>query len=181
MKLKLRYPKITIFVIMIIFAYFIFRNQEVNNFISHLGNIGYLGVFIAGLLFSFGFTTPFAIGFFVVLNPENILLAGIIGGFGALISDMIIFKFVRFSFSKEFSKIKKSKLIRETEKIIENNLSKKIQIYLLYAIAGFIIASPLPDEAGITILAGMTKIKQIDIAKIGFVFNTLGIIILLMI
>ncbi|MEM4271920.1 MAG: hypothetical protein QXD13_02445, partial [Candidatus Pacearchaeota archaeon] len=88
-----RYPKITLFLIAIIAAYFIFSNPKVADFVSRLHEYSYLGVFIAGVFFTFGFTTPFAAGFFIALNPSNIWLAGIIGGCGAMIGDTLIFKF----------------------------------------------------------------------------------------
>jgi len=60
------------------------------------------------------------------------------------------------------------------------NVNEKIRIYLMYAFAGILIASPLPDEAGVTMLAGLTKISVKSLALISFILNTLGIIILLM-
>jgi len=51
--------------------------------------------------------------------------------------------------------------------------------FFLYIIAAILIASPLPDEAGITILAGLTKIKAYAVAIISIILNTIGILILL--
>ena len=65
--------------------------------------------------------------------------------------------------------------------LIEKKLKHKLKVYLMYAIAGIIIASPLPDEAGIIMLAGLTKIKMHNLAILSFLFNTLGIIIILFI
>src|SRR3989344_3887713 len=95
---RFKYPKITILIICILAAYYIFRDPSVQSYLSGLENFSYLGIFIAGFFFSFGFTTPFSIGFFLVSNPENILLAALIGGFGALIADFIIYKLIRLSF-----------------------------------------------------------------------------------
>ena len=178
---KFRYPKILALVIAIILAYFIFSNPSVSSFVSHLNNFSYLGILIAGMLFTFGFTSPFAAGFFIVLNPSNLLLAGILGGFGALISDFLIFKLIRFSFEDEFIRLRKTKTINDISNLIEKNLGHKLKIYLMYAFAGFLIASPLPDEAGVIMLAGLTKIKQGIFAIISLVCNTLGILILLLI
>jgi hypothetical protein len=50
-----------------------------------------------------------------------------------------------------------------------------------YVLAGILIASPLPDEAGITMLAGFSKISEKAIIGISFVLNTVGIFILLLI
>ena len=176
-----KYPKIICLIIAIILAYFIFRNPVISDFVSHLGIWGYFGVFIAGLLFTFGFTSPLAAGFFITLNPENIWIAGIVGGTGALILDVLIFKFIRASFQDEFFRLKKTIVIRKTNELIEKSIGKKLQLHLMYALAGLVIASPLPDEAGVIMLAGLTKIKLGNVMKLSFILNTLGIIVLLLI
>jgi hypothetical protein len=177
---NLRYPKLLGLACTILLAYFIFSNAAVQGYVSHLNNWGYFGAFFAGILFTFGFTSPISAGMFLVLNPENIWLAGILGGFGAMLGDIFIFQFVRFSFMDEFKRLKKTKILRQTSSLIDNFLGPKIKVYLMYAFAGIIIASPLPDEAGVLILAGITKIKIGILAILGFILNTLGILLLLM-
>jgi uncharacterized membrane protein YdjX (TVP38/TMEM64 family) len=49
----------------------------------------------------------------------------------------------------------------------------------MYAFAGILIASPLPDEAGVIMLAGLTKIKTWALAIISIILNTIGILIML--
>ena len=61
--IKFRYPKIAGLVFAIILAYIVFSNPIVEGFVTHLNSLSYLGMFIAGLLFSFGFTSPFSAGF----------------------------------------------------------------------------------------------------------------------
>ena len=92
-----KYPKLTILLLSIIFSYYLFSNDSVVSYINHLNGLSYLGILIAGFLFSFGFTTPFAIGFFFTYSSENILLTAIIGGFGALLADITIFKLIKIS------------------------------------------------------------------------------------
>lgn len=177
--LNFRYKKILLLFLSIIASYLIFSNLKVADYVSSLNSFGYLGVFIAGLFFAFGFTSPISAGFFITLNPENIWLAGILGGLGALISDMIIFKFIRFSFMDEFQRLKKTSIIKKVSMLIDETFGHKIKIYIMYAFAGIFIASPLPDEAGVIMLAGLTKIKANILAIISFVLNTAGILILL--
>lgn len=172
---KYKYPKLICLILIIILSYFIFKNPKITIIVSNLGDLGYLGVFIAGLLFSFGFTSPLAAGFFLVLNPKNIMLASLIGGIGAMFSDLFIFKFIRLSFKEEFNHLKKEKISLKTKKILRKIVDKKIRVYLMYILAGGLIASPLPDEAGVILLAGLTKIKPRVLATIGLILNTLGI------
>jgi len=49
----------------------------------------------------------------------------------------------------------------------------------MYLFAGVFIASLLPDEAGVIILAGLTKLSARALSVIGFVLNSLGILIIL--
>lgn len=177
--LNLKYPKLALLLLAIILAYITFSNPALRSLVSNLGNFGYFGVFIAGLFFTFGFTAPFATGFFITLNPSNIFLAGVIGGLGALFADLSIFKFIHVSFEDEFDNLKKSRYAQKISNLIDKNLGQRIKVYIMYAFAGILIASPLPDEAGIILLAGLTKIKISVLAVLSFLLNTLGIIILL--
>ena len=175
---RFHYRKVLIFVILAVLAYLIFRNPDVQGFVSSLEGLEYLGVFIAGMLFTFGFTTPFAVGFFVILNPSNPILIAIIGGVGAIIGDLLIFSLIRFSFMDEFERLEKTRIMRKIRDEIKIHFNKRLRLYLLYAFAGLVIASPLPDEVGVTMLAGLTHIKISKMMIISFVFNSFGIFLM---
>lgn len=175
-----KYPKITIFVLVIIIAYLIFKNPLVAQPLQALGNFSYLGVFIAGLLFSYGFTTPISVGLFITLDPSNIFLAAIVGGIGAYIADYTIYKIVKTSFMDEFELIEKTRPMQVLEKKIKTSFSKKMQLYLLFFCAGFVIASPLPDEVGVALLAGVGHIKPSTFTIVSLVGNMVGIFIMLL-
>ena len=179
---RFKYPKLLVFTLAIILAYWIFNKPVVGEFFSGLSNgLGYIGVVIAGFLFSFGFTVPFSVGMFITLAPKNIFLATILGGFCAMLADLLIFNFVRFSFMDEFRRLEKTSIIKKASKLIDYSLGHKLKVYFMYAFAGLIIASPLPDEAGVSILAGLTKIKQNKLVLISWFLNSLGILIMLLI
>lgn len=177
---KFKYPKLTILTVMIILAYILFENPAIASFFSHLGNLSYLGIFLAGILFAFGFTAPFAIGIFLSSTPESIILASIIGAWGATLSDLFIFKVIKCSFMNEFRKLEKNKEIKFLEDEV-SLLPIKIKHYLLYIFAGIVIASPLPDEVGVTMLTGLAHIKAKTLAISAIVLHFLGILILLLI
>ena len=180
---KFKYPKLTLLIISIILAYSLFTNPDIENFIYGLKEFSYFGVFIAGMLLSFGFTAPFSVGFFIILNPENIILNGIIGAFGAMIFNLIIFSLVKSSFKKElfsFEKdINKVKIVRKVEKEFKKDISRKIRHYLMYVFIGILIASPLPDEVADILLAGFTKVRPLFLAIFSFILHFIGIVILL--
>lgn len=173
--LGFKYPKLLLLAVMIFVAYYIFSMDGVVSFLSRFDKYVYFGVFLAGILFSFGFSTPFAIGFFAVLNPSNIFLAAIIGGIGSTLSDIFIFRTIKISFQDEFDNLLREKAVLKLHKLIDSSLTVKIRQYLLYIFAGIVIASPLPDEAGVALLAGTTKINQGVFAAICFALKTFGI------
>lgn len=177
---KFKYPKLFLLVVITIISYLIFSNPAVQNFLRGLGG-GYLSMFIAGFLFSFGFSAPLAVGFFLVARPENIYLAAMLAGLGSLISNMIIFKIIRFSFMDEFKRLEKTAPIKEVHKLFSISLFHKIKIYLLYVFVGIVLATPLPDELGVVMLAGLTKIKLHLFALIGFVLHAVGVLFILLI
>ncbi len=178
---RYKYPKITALFLISILVYILFTNERFVFILNGSESLNYLEALIAGTLFSFGFTTPFAIGYFLTTNSSNILLASLIGGFGAMISDLLIFHVIRFSFMDEFNRIKRTNSFNIIKNTAKTNLSKKIYNYILYSIAGIIIASPLPDELGVSMLAGLSQIKSSKLAIISFIMNTIGIAIILFI
>lgn len=174
-----KYPKMILLLLCILAAYYLFNNELFSGIVSHLGTYRYVGEFIGGLLFSFGFTTPFAMAIFLRLTPDNVILASVIGGCGALISDLIIFKFIKFSFEDEFRKLKRERPFLFMKKNILALIHPKLFHYLTFAFAGFLFASPLPDEAAVIVLAGISKINVKALAVASFVCNTIGIFLLL--
>ena len=171
---KFKYPKLIIFVLFILIAYTLFSNKNFNDLIL-LTETGYLITFIGGILIALGFTAPFGIGLLINSSPQNIFIGALIAGIGATLSDILIFKFIKFSFIDEFKKLEKTKTIKEIEEIVKKNKHILIKHYLLYVFAGIIIASPLPDEIGVAMLAGLTTINVKTLALIGFILHTLFI------
>jgi uncharacterized membrane protein YdjX (TVP38/TMEM64 family) len=121
--------------------------------------MGYLGTFLAGLLYPYALTSAAGTGILLVLAKEqNILLAEVIAGIGALISDVILFFFVKHGFSDEVYKLSKEKIVRS----INRRIPDSIRVYLIAAFASLLIASPLPTEIGIML---MTSIKNVSFKK----------------
>lgn len=174
-----KYPKFFFLVLSILLAYYVFSRPEISALLSGLDKGSYLGIFIAGIFFAFGFSAPFATGFLIVAQPENLFFAAILGGFGALVSDMFIFKSIKFSFMDEFGKIKKTKLANKIREIAFKKKHILIKHYFLYVLAGILIATPLPDEFGVSMLAGLTTINEKKLAIISFLLNSLGIFLIL--
>ncbi len=180
LKKYIRYPKLLLLALTMVIAYELFQFQVFEVVAETLNHHGYASMFLAGLLFSYGFTTAFAIGFFATLAGEvNIFAGALIGGLGAVTSDLIIFRFIRTSFLDEFKLLKHNPVIEKILHLTKNSFHPKIKRWLSIGLAGLIIASPLPDELGVSILSGLTKINEKAFSVIAFGFNTAGIALML--
>jgi hypothetical protein len=175
---KIKYPKFLLLLLTFVFAYLIFTGRDFTAFHNFIFSSGYFGTFLAGILFTYGFTAAPATAIFLILaNEQDILLAGFLGGFGALIGDLIIFKFIRHSFADEIEKLSKEKVIDHINGKIPSLLKK----YLIPVLAGFIIASPLPDEIGVSLMAVSKSISTKVFYILSYTLNTAGIFIILLI
>ncbi len=90
---------------------------------------------------------------------------------------LIIFKFIRYSFADEIEKLSKEKAIKHFNNKIPNLLKK----YFIPILACFIIASPLPDEIGVSLLAASQSISTNFFSILSYVLNTAGIFVILLI
>lgn len=175
---RFKYPKLFLLVCLIVLAYYIFSSNSINSLIFGLNELSYIGIFISGILVSFGFSAPFAVGFFITTHPQSIFLASIIGGLGASLGDLLIFKTIKFSFMNELNKLKKEKISKEIRIIARKNIDVKIRHYFLYLFAGILIATPLPDEVGVSMLAGLTTIKVKFLWIISLTLHTAAIFLI---
>ena len=172
----IKYPKFLLLLITFLIAYLLFYERTNMPFHNFIISLGYAGTFIAGILFAYGFTAASATAILLILAKEqNIYLAGFIGGFGALVGNLIIFNFVRYSLDDEIKKLSKEKIVS----YINHKTPNLIKRYLIPVLAGFIIASPLPDEIGVSLLATSRTISMKIFSVISYTLNTAGIFVIL--
>jgi hypothetical protein len=159
-------------------VYFLFSGLAYKPLHDALMFMGYFGTFLAGLLYPYALTSAAGTGVLLILAKEqNILLAGVIAVIGALISDTILFFFVKHGFSDEVEKLSKEKVIRTANRWIPDS----IRVYLLATFACILIGSPLPTEIGILL---MTSIRNLSFKKfiiIIYILHASAIFIILLI
>ena len=177
-KSLIKYPKFLLLILTFLIAYLLFYGRTYNPLHDFITSTGYAGVFIAGVLFAYGFTAAPATAMLLILaGHHNIYLAGLIGGLGALVGDLIVFIFIRYSFRDEIKKLSKERIVL----YINNKTPNPFKKYLLPLIAGFIIASPLPDEIGVSLLAAYKTFSIKIFSIISYLLNTAGIFVILFI
>lgn len=135
--------------------------------VFHIAESGPLGLFITGMLYTIGFTAPLATAMVVdaahVTSPWTLAL---LGGLGAMVYDALIFVFVRRTTTQPFFR-----------KLRERFFGRPALSWTFAGIGALVIASPLPDELGSSLLA-ISNIPQKYFLPLSFVLNGLGIFII---
>jgi len=158
---------------LVILIYFADSNI-VQKSISVVGNWGFFGAFVVGIFFVSAFTVaPAMFVLYGLADKLNPLGVAVLAGIGAVIGDYLIFRFL------------KDRIFEELEPLFDKmggSLIKKLFftpyfIWLVPFFGAFIIASPLPDEAGISLL-GLSKIKNWQFLLLSFILNATGIFII---
>jgi hypothetical protein len=183
-KTRNKYLRIMIWISIWVIAFLIFDNRYFSPFRNLLLSLNYFGTFIAGALFSYSFSAVPAAAILLILGHEqNLYLAGFIGSLGALTSDIFIFKFSRLFFKKR--DIKKNDTLGTLQKInvitkfLITHFSVSFLKYLKITVAAIIIASPLPNEIGIAMLASTLNLSINSFIFISLILNLIGVFILL--
>lgn len=169
---RLKYKNLILLSFSIIFALILSRIEYFHALLSNLGSLGYVGAFIAGILFVSTFTVATGAVILLVLAEKlSPLEIGIIAGLGAVIGDFIIFKFVRDGLADE---------VKEVYDTIDHNnhllkiLHTKYFSWMFPVFGAIIIMSPLPDEIGVSLM-GIGKMKTYQFLILSFILNVSGI------
>lgn len=172
----LKYPRLLLLVLTFVIAYALFAGRSFTPLRMLLLNSGYVGVFIAGMLYSYGFTAaPATAALLIMAGGQNMVAAGMLGGLGSLFTDIIIFKFIRRSFQGEIDKLSMERPIRK----IKAALPPLARKYILPVVAAIVIASPLPDEMGVSMMAMSKTVGTKAFYLASFALNTAGIFVIL--
>lgn len=142
--------------------------------IGVLKDYSILACFIAGIFFTSTFTIAPASVAIVHLAAEIPLPAlAFWGALGAVCGDLVLFYFIRDRFAKDIMSAVKPSTIKHILHSFHFGFLK----WLAPVLGALIIASPLPDEFGISLL-GMSKVKTSVLIPVSFAMNYLGIYLL---
>ncbi len=166
-----KYKNLTFFFLSLIVAFLLSRFEPFSNFLLNLGELGYLGAFFAGILFVSIFTVATgAVILLVLAESLSPIEIGIIAGLGAVLGDFIIFRFIKDNLIVEIMPIYRHLGGSHITKILHT----KYFSWTLPVIGAIIIASPFPDEIGVSLM-GISKMKTYQFLLISFLLNTIGI------
>lgn len=166
---------VLIIVISISIATVLVKTRVLSNMLTSTLELEFVGSFIAGLFFTSIFTTaPAIITLGEMARINSIVPVAVFGALGAVIGDLIIFRFVRDKFSEHILVLVSHRGVWKRMRVL---FKFRIFRWASLFVGGLIIASPLPDELGISLL-GFSKIKTSWFIPLSFLFNFIGIILI---
>lgn len=132
---------------------------------------------LMGFLFSLTFTAAIATSVFILLSEttHNPYLIALLGGVGSIMANTIIYKFFKDELIADIEVLEP----RYAKKIAHKIMHSKIFVGLIPYIAALSLASPLPDEIGIMLLAG-SNFKYTKFFLLSFGFHTIGILLVVL-
>lgn len=143
--------------------------------IGRFGDYYAVDSFIAGIFFTSIFTlVPSSMTLVHIAQHASTFSVVMWGSLGAMVGDLILFLFIKDRFAEDLKKALKASTIKHLLKSLHFGFMR----WLSPIIGALIIASPLPDEFGITLL-GMSKVKTIVLIPIAFFMNMIGIYFLI--
>lgn len=171
-----KYKNLSFLLLSILFAAGISRFESFHQFLLHLGTFGYISIFFAGFLFVSTFTVSTGIVILLILaelySPFEI---GLVAGAGAVFGDVVIFKFVKDRLADELQDYYD---ILDRKHTLQKIFKSKYFRWTPPVIGAIIIASPLPDELGVSLM-GISKMKTYQFLLLSFILNAIGIFLVI--
>lgn len=167
-----RYKNTTLVVLSLVLLWYVVDAPVARGFITSIAERGPLGIVVTG----FFFTSTFTVGaasfvLFQLVHIFSPLEVAFFGGMGAVIGDVVLFHILKDHIAEEWHPI--------FEHLSQSHVGKLFHTpffaWLSPFVGALIIASPLPDEFGISLL-GIAKLKTWQFVLISFAMNMLGIL-----
>lgn len=165
------YKNTLLLILSLAFFYILTDLPQVDSTIKQFGNLGYIGAFVTGIFFVSTFTVaPAAVVLYHLaerLHPAEIAL---LAGLGAMLGDYIVFRFVKDQVFDEIMPLLRRMHTKRTRALFKSPYFA----WFMPVLGAFIIASPFPDEIGVSLL-GLSKIRAWQFFAVTFALNAAGI------
>ncbi len=143
----------------------------IDSVVDGLGNYVVLASFFAGIFFTSTFTiAPASVAIVNIAEHAPLPTVALWGALGAMCGDLILFFFIKDRFSVDLM----NAFSVSARKHFLHSFHFGFLKWLSPILGALIIASPLPDELGISLL-GLSKIKISLLMPIIYAMNFLGI------
>lgn len=166
-----RYNNLMLTAVGILVSLVLSQSQVFQQTILHLGSLGFVGAFLAGALFVTTFTVATgAVMLSIFAQQYNPVVLGLIAGAGALVSDIVIFRFVKDSLASELAPLYNHFSGRRLTHLLHTKYFR----WTLPVVGAVIMASPLPEELGISLM-GLSKMSTAKFLVVSYLLNSAGI------
>lgn len=169
------YKNTLLLAISIVVFLFLAQTPLAKNFFTQIGDWGYIGAVITGIFFVMTFTAaPALVVLYYLSESLNPLELALLAGFGTVLGDSLIFIFLKDKVFEELEPI----ITKLSQHPFWHVFKTPYFSWLTPVIGAIIIASPLPDELGITLLSA-TRLKKWQFIILSFVLNSVGIYLII--
>lgn len=162
------------FALSVTIALSLIHTGAIETFLGSAVKLKLLGAFIAGLFFTSLFTiAPAGIVLVHIAGSTDIVLVAFIGALGAMLGDLIIFKFLESNLTDDINSFLSLPRFKRMRKLF---FVRKLRILRPF-IGAVVIVSPLPDEIGLALL-GLSKVPISTLLPLTFTLNFFGILLI---
>lgn len=166
-----KYKNTTFLLISIALLFLVIDSEAVHSALYSFSSFGYLGIFIVGIFFVSTFTVAPAIAVLVYMAESfSALHVALVAGLGAVVGDFLLFAFFKDKVLDEIKPL----FSRFREARIMHIFSTPYFAWFAPVLGAIIIATPLPDEVGLSLL-GSTAIKKWQFILLTFTLNSIGV------
>ena len=149
--------------------------EIIDDFLDATQSMTIFSSLVAGVFFTSIFTiAPASVALAEIGQISSPSTVALFGALGAVVGDLIILYFIRDMFMEDMKGVFKKRKLKKFLSFFHLGLWR----WLLPIIGAAIIASPLPDELGLTIM-GVSKIKTPYLLPIVFVMNYFGVLLII--
>lgn len=158
----------------VLLAWFLFYSEALTNLLAATDAGKIFESFVVGVFFTSAFTLAPASIFLAKLSQViSPWLVAFFGALGAMCGDLILFLFIRDRLASDIKALFPKGVVRHVLRSFHFGFWK----WLAPLLGALIIASPLPDEFGISLL-GLSRVRIAVLLPIAFVMNFLGILLI---
>lgn len=170
------YKNTTLLVLSVIVFFFLSGTSYAQQFIAQIGNLGYLGAFFVGALFVSSFTiAPAIVILFDLAKTLDPVAIALVTGAGGVVGDYLMFKYLKDRVFEELTPV----IAKAEGRPLRHLLHTPYFAWLTPVIGAIIIASPFPDEVGISML-GLSKVKDWQFLALVFLLDVASVFLVVL-
>lgn len=170
-----KYKGLTLIFISILLTIFLSKYNFLNEFLFNLRDTPFLGSFLAGILYVSASTAVLGILMLADLaQTSSPIEIALIAGLGGAVADFVLFRFFKGDLINEITPIYNRLGGRHITRLMYHKYFR----WSLPIVGAIIIASPFPDELGISLM-GLTKIKNYQFIILSLILDIGGVFLLI--